>query len=56
MSNSDDLDPRPLDSRNRVSVPPEVREALGVEPGDYVVFKVRDRKAVMQKVEWQVRE
>lgn len=51
----EDPQPRPIDTRNRVSVPPDVRDALKLEPGDYVAFTVEGKKAVMRKVEWTVK-
>lgn len=31
-----------LDDKGNVTVPPEVREGLGVEPGDTIIFIERD--------------
>lgn len=47
--------PRALDTLNRVVIPPEVREAIGVESGDYVIFKVEGKRAYIVPVEWAER-
>jgi antitoxin PrlF len=38
-----------LSSRSRVAVPKAVREAIGVGPGDPIVFEVRDREVVVRR-------
>ena len=43
--------PRLVDQHKRVVVPKEVLEALGIDSGDYVAFKVENRTARMFKVE-----
>lgn len=47
--------PRPVDGLNRVVIPPEVREAIGVESGDYVIFKVEGKRAYIVPVDWSER-
>jgi bifunctional DNA-binding transcriptional regulator/antitoxin component of YhaV-PrlF toxin-antitoxin module len=41
--------PRPIDSRNRVSLPPEVIKLLDLKPGDEVFFKVNESKIIIGK-------
>jgi len=41
--------PRPIDSRNRVALPPEVIKLLDLKPGDEVYFKVNQNKIIMGK-------
>ena len=41
--------PRPIDSRNRVSLPPEVIKLLDLKPSDQVFFKVIEGKIIMGK-------
>ena len=41
--------PRPIDSRNRVSLPPEVIKLLDLKPGDEIFFKVNEGKIIMGK-------
>jgi bifunctional DNA-binding transcriptional regulator/antitoxin component of YhaV-PrlF toxin-antitoxin module len=41
--------PRPLDSRNRVTLPPEVLDLLKLKPNDEVFFRLDDGKIVMGK-------
>jgi AbrB family looped-hinge helix DNA binding protein len=47
--------PRAIDGLNRVVLPGEVREALGVASGDYLVFKVEGKRAYMVPVDWEER-
>jgi bifunctional DNA-binding transcriptional regulator/antitoxin component of YhaV-PrlF toxin-antitoxin module len=44
--------PRIIDTQNRVLLPPEVLEALGAGPGDYVSFQVDGPRASIYKVRW----
>lgn len=44
--------PRPIDNLNRVVIPEEVREAIGVTKGDSVVFKVEGKRAYIVPVDW----
>ncbi len=41
--------PRPLDSRNRVTLPPEVLELLKLKPNDEIFFRLDDEKITMGK-------
>jgi len=41
--------PRPIDSRNRVSLPPEVIKLLDLKPSDEVFFQVIEGKIIMGK-------
>ena len=41
--------PRQIDSRNRVTLPPEVLKLLNLKPNDEVFFKVEDGKIIMGK-------
>jgi bifunctional DNA-binding transcriptional regulator/antitoxin component of YhaV-PrlF toxin-antitoxin module len=41
--------PRPIDSRNRVSLPSEVIKLLDLKPSDEVFFKVNEGKIIMGK-------
>jgi len=41
--------PRPLDSRNRVTLPPEVLEVLKLKPNDEIFFRLDDGKITMGK-------
>ena len=41
--------PRPIDSRNRVSLPPEVIKLLDLKPSDEVFFKVNEGKIIIGK-------
>lgn len=47
--------PRPIDALNRVVIPAEIREALGLESGDYVVFAVEGKSARLTPVAWKER-
>ncbi len=40
-----------LSSKSQVTVPSEVREAVGLRPGDTILWEVRDREAVIRRVE-----
>ena len=44
--------PRAVDDQFRVVVPAEVREALGLDRGSYVVFEVEGREVRLVKVSW----
>jgi len=41
--------PRPLDSRNRVTLPPEVLTLLKLKPNDEVFFQIENGKITMGK-------
>ena len=41
--------PRPLDSRNRITLPNEVLKLLNLKPNDEVFFKVNDSKIIIGK-------
>jgi AbrB family looped-hinge helix DNA binding protein len=41
--------PRSLDSRNRITLPPEVLKLLNLKPNDEVFFKVDKDKIIMGK-------
>lgn len=43
-----------MDDRNRVAVPRQVLEALGVGPGDHVVFVIDDGGVRLRRVDWRV--
>jgi AbrB family looped-hinge helix DNA binding protein len=41
--------PRLIDSRNRVTLPPEVLKLLDLRPNDEVFFRVNEGKIIMGK-------
>jgi bifunctional DNA-binding transcriptional regulator/antitoxin component of YhaV-PrlF toxin-antitoxin module len=41
--------PRPIDGRNRVTLPPEVLKLLDLKPNDEVFFKVDKDKIIIGK-------
>lgn len=41
--------PRQIDSRNRVTLPPEVLKLLNLKPKDEVFFKVNEGKIIVGK-------
>ena len=41
--------PRQIDSRNRITLSPELLKLLDLKPGDEVFFKVREDKIIMGK-------
>ena len=41
--------PRQIDSRNRVTLPPEVLKLLNLKPNDEVFFKVNGGKIIIGK-------
>jgi AbrB family looped-hinge helix DNA binding protein len=41
--------PRPIDSRNRITLPSEVLKLLNLKPNDEVFFKVDKDKIIMGK-------
>ena len=41
--------PRPIDSRNRISLPSEVIKQLDLKPGDQVFFKINQGKIIIGK-------
>ena len=41
--------PRPLDSRNRVTIPPEGMNLLKLKPNDEIFFRLDDGKITMGK-------
>lgn len=44
------LKPGKLTVKHQVTIPADVRKALGLKAGDHVVFEVRDGEAVVHKV------
>ncbi|HEX2065867.1 MAG TPA: AbrB/MazE/SpoVT family DNA-binding domain-containing protein [Candidatus Thermoplasmatota archaeon] len=47
-------EPSKIDARGRTVVPPEVREALGVSEGGFVVYEVKGSDVRIHKAEWSV--
>ena len=41
--------PRPVDRRNRISLPPQVLKILNLKPNDYVYFKIENNKIIIGK-------
>ena len=41
--------PRQIDNRNRVTLPPELLNLLGLKPGDEVFFKINNSKIIIGK-------
>lgn len=41
--------PRQIDSRNRITLSPELLKLLDLKPGDEVFFKVREDKIIIGK-------
>ena len=41
--------PRQIDSRNRITLSPELLKLLDLKPGDEVFFKIREDKIIMGK-------
>ncbi|MBU0497920.1 MAG: AbrB/MazE/SpoVT family DNA-binding domain-containing protein [Candidatus Thermoplasmatota archaeon] len=41
--------PRPLDSRNRVTLPPELLDLLKMKPNDEIFFKIENGKIILGK-------
>ncbi len=41
--------PRPIDSRNRITIPSEVLKLLDLKPNDEVFFRINEGKIVMGK-------
>lgn len=49
-----DRDPKPktIDPQNRVTIPPDVMEALNLKPGDFVTITAEDGHARIVPVKW----
>ena len=41
--------PRPVDSRNRISLPPQILEILNLKPNDYAFFRIENNKIIIGK-------
>ena len=41
--------PRTLDSRNRITLPPELLELLKLKPNDEIFFKIEEGKIILGK-------
>lgn len=46
--------PRLIDRQNRVALPPEVMEKLGVAAGDYVAFHIDAGEVRVRRVKWSL--
>lgn len=44
--------PRKVDGQNRISLPPEVREFLGITEGDYVRYVIEGKQVILKKTRW----
>lgn len=40
-----------LGARGRVTIPPEIRQRLGIRPGDQIAFRVVDEKVTISRAE-----
>jgi antitoxin PrlF len=40
-----------LSSKGQVTIPADIRRAMGVEPGDMVVYEVRGKSVTVKRVE-----
>ncbi len=40
-----------LSSKGQITIPIEVRQAIGLEPGDLVAYEVKDGVVMLQRVE-----
>jgi antitoxin PrlF len=40
-----------LTSKGQATIPADVRKAMNLKPGDVVIFKIKDHKAVIAKAE-----
>jgi AbrB family looped-hinge helix DNA binding protein len=40
-----------VSSKNQITLPKEVRERLGIGPGDTLLYDIVDEKVILQKVE-----
>lgn len=46
--------PAVMDRSYRITVPKEVREELDLEPGDYMGFRIEERRIVVAKARWHM--
>ncbi len=43
-----------VSSKFQITIPKEVRESLGIRPGDYVAFIIKDNEVVMRKAKIEI--
>ena len=41
-------------AKGQVTIPREVREVLGIKPGDYVAFLIREGEVVLRKAKVEI--
>ena len=42
---------RKISSKNQITVPKEVRERLGIRPGDLIAYDIEDERVILRRVE-----
>jgi AbrB family looped-hinge helix DNA binding protein len=40
-----------ISSKNQITVPKEVRERLGIQPGDIIAYDIEDERVILRRVE-----
>jgi AbrB family looped-hinge helix DNA binding protein len=40
-----------ISSKNQITVPKEVRERLGIQPGDILAYDIEDERVILRKAE-----
>ncbi len=40
-----------ISSKNQITVPKEVRERLGIQPGDILAYDIEDERVILRRVE-----
>ena len=45
-----------LSKRGQIVIPKEIRDRMGIKPGDGIIFKIQDGKIILEKIQEKVKD